>query len=342
MGVATRLAAGRLREAGIGLNPLLRSAGLTASQINTKGIRIGVANQIKFLELAAEALKDPLLGFKLARDNDVRQMGLLYYVAASSETLGDALDRAQRFCSIANAGVVLKCARAGTFRISLSYAGVARHSDRQQMEFLVTTLVRVCRGLTRRSLKPMAVCFVHRDSGEASELEKFLGCQIEFGADTDSIVFDRDAAQLHVVTADPYLNEMLLYYCKQALAHRRSNFSSVRTRIENAITTLLPHGKPKRNVVAQRLGMSSRTLARRLTAEGLSFGEILNQLRSDLAKRYLSEGKFSISEVAWFVGYSGVSAFSHSCKRWTGLNPRKMRHKLLASRERSPQLDALH
>jgi AraC-like DNA-binding protein len=207
---------------------------------------------------------------------------------------------------------------------------------------LVTTLVRVCRGLTRRSLKPIAVNFVHRDSGEASELEKFLGCPIEFGADTDSIIFDRDAAQLHVVTADPYLNEMLLYYCKQALAHRRSNFSSVRTRIENAITTLLPHGKPKRNAVAQKLGMSSRTLARRLTAEGLSFGEILNQLRSDLAKRYLSEGKFSISEVAWFVGYSGVSAFSHSCKRWTGLNPRKMRHKLLASRERSPQLDALH
>ena len=67
-GVATRWAAVRLREAGVVLEPLLRSAGLSASQINRKGIRIGVASQIKFLELAAEALRDPLLGFKLARD----------------------------------------------------------------------------------------------------------------------------------------------------------------------------------------------------------------------------------------------------------------------------------
>ena len=71
-------------------------------------------------------------------------MGPLYYVAASSETLGDALDRAQRYSSIVNAGVVLKCFEAGSFTIALRYAGVARHSDRQQMELLVTTLIRVC------------------------------------------------------------------------------------------------------------------------------------------------------------------------------------------------------
>jgi len=82
LGVATRLAAGRLREAGIILEPLLRSAGLSVSQINKKDMRIGVASQIKFLELAAQALKDPLLGFRLARDADLRQMELLYYAAA--------------------------------------------------------------------------------------------------------------------------------------------------------------------------------------------------------------------------------------------------------------------
>jgi hypothetical protein len=93
LGVATRLAAGRLREAGIVLKPLLRSAGLSVSQINRKDIRIGVASQIKFLELAAEALRDPLLGFRLARDGEPREAGVIHYVAASSETLGDALDR---------------------------------------------------------------------------------------------------------------------------------------------------------------------------------------------------------------------------------------------------------
>src|SRR5215470_2449512 len=84
LGVATRLATVRLREAGVVLKPLLRSAGLSASQINRKDIRIGVASQIRFLELAAKALNDPLLGFRLTRDADVRFVGLLYYVVADA------------------------------------------------------------------------------------------------------------------------------------------------------------------------------------------------------------------------------------------------------------------
>jgi hypothetical protein len=130
LGIATRLAAGRLREAGIVLKPLLRSAGLSVSQIDRKDIRISVASQIRFLELAAEALKDPLLGFRLARDLEPREAGLLHYVAVSAETLGDAVDRVQRYSSLGNAGLVLKCFEARNFTIALRYAGVARHSDR--------------------------------------------------------------------------------------------------------------------------------------------------------------------------------------------------------------------
>ena len=91
-------------------------------------------------------------------------------------------------------------------------------------------------------------------------------------------------------------------------------------------------GKAQLPAVAQMLGLSNRTLARRLTAEGLSFSEILDQLRSDLAAHYLGDASLSISQIAWLVGYQGVSAFSHGCKRWTGMNPKRMRDKLLASR----------
>ena len=77
--------------------------------------------------------------------------------------------------------------------------------------------------------------------------------------------------------------------------------------------------------------MSSRTLARKMAAEELSFSKILNQLRSDLATHYLSDADLSISQIAWLVGYQGIGAFSHSYKRWTGLNAKKMREKLIAS-----------
>src|SRR6516225_2925360 len=157
LGVPTRLAAARMHEAGIVLKPLLRSAGLSAGQINRKDLRIGVASQIRFLELAAKALNDPVLGFRLARDGELRQIGLLHYVVASSQTLGDALDRAQRYSSIVNAGLVLKSFEARNLTIVLRYAGVTRHSDRQQMECLATWLVRFCRESTDRRLNPIAV-----------------------------------------------------------------------------------------------------------------------------------------------------------------------------------------
>ena len=320
-GMATRLAAQRLRQADIALQPLLRRAGLSVFQLDTPDARIGVASQIAFLDLAATALSEPLLGFKLARDLDPREIGLLHYVAASSETLGEALERVQRYSSIANAGVVLTCAAAGDLRVALRYAGVARHPDRQQIEFLVTCVIRLSRALTNRRLTPTAVRLVHRRAADPSELERFVGCRVAFGEDVDEIVFGREARQLRVVGADPYLNGMLVRYCEEALSHRRSNASSLRTAIENAITPLLPHGKARIDIVARKLGLSSRTLTRKLAAEGLSFAAVLDDLRSDLAARYLGEGNLPIAQIAWLVGYRGVSAFTHAHKRWTGLTP---------------------
>jgi AraC-like DNA-binding protein len=334
LGVATRFAAQRVRDAGILLDPLLKRAGLSASQINSREMRIAVASQIMFLEIAADALNDPLLGFRLARDGDLREIGGLYYVAASSETLDDALRCAQRYMSIVNAGVVLTCFESKELIIALQYSGVARHSDRQQMECLSTALIRICRALTGLHLKPTSVHFVHRSAGNPSVLEKFFGCRIVFGAHNDQIMFDRKVGRLHLVDADPYLNQILHQHCEQALAYRRSNAILFRTTVENAITPLLPHGKARLDLVATKLGSSGRTLARRLAAEGLSFTAILKQLRSDLATHYLRDIDLSISQVAWLLGFRTVSAFSHNCKQSTGMNPQKIREKLRAVHRR--------
>jgi AraC-like DNA-binding protein len=324
-GIATRLALQRLRHAHIAVGPLLKSAGLSAADLNNPDSRVSVASQIAFLDLAARTLNKPFLGFRLAQDFDLRQMGLLHYVLASSETLGDAFERAERFSSIANAGLVLRCSGTGDWRITLQYAGVSRHSDCQQIESLVTMLVRMCRVLTGQRLAPLAVRFVHRRSDDPSELQQYFGCGIDFGADTDAIIFEGKVRQLRLVGADPYLNKILLRDCQEALSQRRSAESPLRITVENAIVPLLPHGKARLDTVARKLGMSSRTLARRLTAEGLNFAEIYEKLRSDLAVRYLSEASLSISQIAWLVGFRGVSAFTHACKRWTGKTPTALR-----------------
>ncbi len=83
-------------------------SGLTEDLIKDKNAQIGVANQIKFVELVAEALGDDLLGFHLAEDIDSREMGLLYYVAASADTMGDALRRVERYIKLQNEAVRFK------------------------------------------------------------------------------------------------------------------------------------------------------------------------------------------------------------------------------------------
>jgi AraC-like DNA-binding protein len=97
--------------------------------------------------------------------------------------------------------------------------------------------------------------------------------------------------------------------------------SQLRTRVENAIASVLPHGRVLVEDVAHNLGMSERTLARKLSDEGFSFTKILQQLRRDLAVRYLDDRKLHVSKVAWLLGFREVSAFTHACKRWTGKTP---------------------
>ena len=95
-GVISRLVYACAKRKGVDVLPLLDQSGLTEDLIKDKNAQIGVANQIKFVELVAEALGDDLLGFHLAEDIDPREMGLLYYVAASADTMGEALRRVER------------------------------------------------------------------------------------------------------------------------------------------------------------------------------------------------------------------------------------------------------
>ena len=148
---------------------------------------------------------------------------------------------------------------------------------------------------------------------------------MEFGADTDEFALNIEARGLALIHSDTYLNDLLLKYCEAALADRRGDTSQLRTRVENAISSVLPHGRVLVEDVARSLGMSERTLARKLSDEGLNFTEILQQLRRDLAVRYLDDRKLHISKIAWLLGFQEVSAFTHAFKRWTGKTPRQMR-----------------
>jgi AraC-like DNA-binding protein len=321
----TRLAAARLRKAGLRLEPLLSRTGLTQDQIDDTEQRVSAQSQIAFLEAAAEELDDDHLGLTLAKEFDCRDLGLLYYVLASSETLGDALKRGARYSRITNESIALEYRDAHEPFQRLNCSGIPRHADRHQMEFCVLGLVRIYRLLTGRNFVPRRVSMVHVRSKGTSEYARFLGTEVDFGSDVDEIVFPPGSAELPLVDADPRLNKILIKVCEDTLNTRRSNNGTFRVLVENVITPLLPHGTVRADVVARKLGMSERTLARRLAEEGETFITVLQQLKASLARRYLKDESMPITKIAWLVGFEETSSFSHACKRWTGKTPRELR-----------------
>ena len=321
MGLVSRLAYARARAAGFVMRPLLGKSRLTRQQLEDPKSRIAVSNQIDFLNRVADALGDDMLGFDLGQSFDLREAGLIYYVFASSATLQEVFERGARFAAVVNEGVIQRHIDSRYVGLAISYSGVRRLDDRHQMEFWATTLVRLGRHLTASHLRPARVRLTHQPGRGHARLSRFLGCRIEFGATADEILFAREARQMRVVNCDPYLGKLLIEICEQALARRTRAPDSFAARVENVLAPLLPHGEALAAKVAQRMGMSSRTFARRLTAEGLTYSALLHRVRLQLARRYLIQESLPVSKVAWLLGYQEVGAFSHAFRRWTGKRP---------------------
>ena len=319
----TRLAFACAQETGADVDTLLRKAGLSRTQIEDPHVRISVRSQVVFVDLVAKALGDDLLGFHLAQNFDLRMIGLLYYVLASSETLGEALGRAARYSSIVHEGFRATVREGNEIYVVLESVGVPRRLNRHQIEFWSVTFIRACREITKRRLTADHVRFVHRRT--TSEMSGFFGGDVEFGADIDEATFSRSILEIAVASADPYLNSLLIKQYEDVLVHRKLNRNPFALTVENAIVPLLPHGKANAKDVARKLGMTRRTLARHLAAEGLTFVKILQELRLDLAKRDLADRDLSITQIAWLLGYRDVSVFSNAFKRWTGMTPRAAR-----------------
>ena len=164
----------------------------------------------------------------------------------------------------------------------------------------------------------MGIC--RRAAEQRNELATFQSIELHSSPASQGRIanWTTKTRELPLVHSDSYLNDLLVKYCEAALTDRN-------TKVENAIASVLPHGKLLVEDVARSLGISERTLARKLSDDGLNFTQILQQLRRDLALRYLDDRKLPVSKIAWLLGFREVSAFTHAYKRWTGKTPRQIR-----------------
>jgi AraC-like DNA-binding protein len=324
-GVITRLACTKLREHGKDVASVLVRAGLVPEAVEDPAVRLEARAQVKVLELAAQELGDDLFGFHLAHDFDAREIGLVYYVMASSEQLADALRNAERYSRIVNEGVLLRVGVDRGATVALNYIDFDRRLDRHHTEFWLVALVRICREVTDSRFAPSRLRVRHTRPELPAAFKAFFGVEVEFGSDADEIVLSAPVASLPAARGDAHLNRLLRQYAEAALSSRPAKPASVRLEVERILPELLPHGRASTVEVARRLGMSSRSLSRKLREGGVAFAAILDELRKALAEHYLAGRELSVSEIAWLLGYREISSFTHAFRRWAGMTPRQFR-----------------
>jgi AraC-like DNA-binding protein len=325
-GTAARETLRYLDKNGIDAEPMLSSAGLSRSQLSQQRGGVSVASQCRFLELAAVETSDALLGLHVAAEMDLRDSGVLFYLMASSATVAEALERLARYAATTNEAVRIEISRHNVETVLTAHflLGV-EETRRQAAEFLALAIIRALHRETNRDFAPSRVTFVHARNSNLREIHRLLRCPVEFAHATGSLAFPQSVMELPIISQDSRLLQILEAHSDDLLSERHTSVG-LRGLVEDHLRNVLPSGKVQAAVVAQQLGMSTRSFTRRLAQEGTTFGEILDRLRNRLALGYLEDQRMSLQQIAWLLGYSEGSAFNHAFKRWFGTSPRGARN----------------
>ena len=273
-------------------------------------------------------IRDPLLGLKFGRKFRLDDFGTLGYAALCAKTRGDSI----------RIMVDLQLLSGTNFNLSLNDL-----DERHCIELISTTELPeellafycdlevaatvFCEGEEQENRQEVVeIHLMHNQYEFRAEYEEFFECPVKFNCDANRVFFDTAALNKPMPRADIQTSELCLQQCRKVI-DQLSRQSSLIEQVREAI--LQKAGIfPSIIEVSKSLHMSERTLRRKLSHEGTSFQKILNEVRFQMAKEYLSTD-LSIEQIAELVGYSEAANFSHAFKRWTTLSPNDYRRSLV-------------
>jgi AraC-like DNA-binding protein len=172
----------------------------------------------------------------------------------------------------------------------------------------------------RRAIRPRQVRLAHPPYA-AQEHKRIFGCTVRFGASRAEMVLDAADLALTIRCAKPGLVEVLDRYACDLLSHLPSTGASYVDRVRHHVTKSIRHGAPTLQAVSRAMRASPRTVQRRLREAGTSHRRVLEEVRRDLAMRYLASPELSITEIAYLLRFEEESGFRRSFKRWKEQNP---------------------
>jgi AraC-like DNA-binding protein len=317
-----------LRRHGRNVDRILAEADLDLRSVNRQGGRIPWQAQAKLIDIAARELGDDCYGIHLAANVDVRDTDALAYVGLASHTLGEALANLARYVKIFNEVVEFDLSTEdGVTVLGVNGVDPSFIHHGQQIEFGAGLLLHLYRFVTKRQITPVEVHFVHGRQHGQREMSRYFGCRVRYLQNRVGIVFSATDMATLIDTSDNRLLKILTVYCEGILKEHAVRHAGILQKVERRIIDLLPKGSAKAKVIAAELGVSERTLARQLAALGTSFNQVLDQIRKQLALKYVKETDLRLAQVAFVLGYANPPAFSLAFKRWTGRAPMELRQK---------------
>ncbi len=326
-----RLLALGAESRGVDMAPIWASAKIDPAVLDVRGARIAQPAVERVWNLITARVGDHLFGLEMAGAIPFGSANLIDYLVLSSADIGAALGRLCRYSPLMSTTERL------TFVVSEDSASVRVETSctiTHPVEMVVALFARRARDLFGPSWSLAHVCFAHGPRGPLASYERVLQAPTYFRRPVTEAVFSRELLTLPMAGADSNLNASLTAQAEELLAGMTPtappSFVSI---IRRTLRDGLAKGDLTLTRLASQMGLSVRTVQRRLREEGLTHRELVQGLRQDLATQSLA-APISQGQIARTLGYSGTGAFQRAFKRWSGIGPGELRERRAKARRR--------
>lgn len=330
-------------EQGVSAERLLEGTHLLPSQLVDPHAELSAMHELRIVCNLQQALKPRAsLGFQLGLRYNFSTYGLWGYGLISSSTLGDALALALRFFPLTYAFTNITYHEEDALGV-LSFAepdleGGVRQFIVERDIAAAVVLMKELAG-TDFLLSRVTLRTARRQVAHIAKIERQLfGVTPEFGASINSLAFDRAILQRGLPQANPITVSMCEQMCNQLIEQKTARLGAVQI-IKDYLNANLDNTIPSLERMARMTNMSSRTLKRRFQEEGTSFRQLLAESRSALAVKLLKDRRLTLTDIAERLGFSELSSFSQTFKRWHGVAPRVFRSRMIAAEKTSVHFD---
>ncbi len=305
---------------------LLRTIGLPAHTPIEPDQKIRDADFFDLLEqIAAFDAQGRSVAVRVGNQMRCDDYGAFGLAFKSAVTLLSSFKRVERFGKVVTSIANYSVDRSGSSAFMRVHKGESKRLGLfMTNELAVAAASALSREVSIRAFVPTCVSFAHAAPTDLAEFERVFECPIYFGAEHDGLEIADEHLNIQNRLGDEKTSEFFDLHLEKELASLTDD-TGLAQRVRIQVSSSLSEGVPLISDIASRLGMSGRSLQRRLSDSGYAYQEIVDDARRTLAERLLRTTEFSLAEVAFLTGYSEQSTFSKAFKRWNGQSPRSYR-----------------